>query len=233
MEQNMNNWIYIKSDCIIDAYAVASVLNDVINSEFFLVRRTRFAKLFKNHPHISMSDFYDNSEGSKIITINPTNVEDFNELTHLISEKLGIDNHEQKTIYTPDMPDVLDFSSVDIFFMLSEEPQEPLNLNFVDIAVSAFKSRQISIISAGTIAIPCIRGCRDYRGLITWEYLPLIAKQNKSALIITNDFDYIILCKAIGLEYILLKNDNGVMYANNEVLNHPNELINLINQKIS
>ena len=65
----MNKWIYIKSDRIIDAYAVASVLNDVPDTEFFLVRKTRFAKLFKNHPHISMSGFYENSEDSQLIII--------------------------------------------------------------------------------------------------------------------------------------------------------------------
>ena len=101
------------------------------------------------------------------------------------------------------------------------------------MAVNVFKSRQISTISAGTMNFPCIRGCEDYRELITWEYLPLIAARNKSALIVTNESDYTTFCTAVGLNYILLENKNGIMCANNQVLNHPNELINLINQQIS
>lgn len=101
------------------------------------------------------------------------------------------------------------------------------------MAVNAFKARQISVISAGTMVFPCIRGCKDYRELLTWEYLPLIATRNKSALIITNESDYAILCRAVGLNYILMRTENGIMYANDQILNHPNELINLINQQIS
>lgn len=229
----MNKWIYIKSDRIIDAYAVASVLNDVSDTKFFLVRKTRFAKLFKNHPHISMSGFYENGDDSQLITINPTDVEDFKELIYRIAEKLGVENHDSNSIYNPDIPEVLDFSLADIFLMFSEGAQEPLNLNFIDMAVNVFRARQISTISAGAMAIPCIRGCKDYRGLVTWEYLPLIATHNKSALIITNESDYATLCKSVGLNYILVKNENGIMSANNQTLNHPNELINLINQQIS
>ena len=229
----MNKWIYIKSDRIIDAYAVASVLNDVPNTEFFLVRKTRFAKFFKNHPHISMSGFYENSEDSQLIIINPTDVEDFKELTCQIAKKLGVENRDTWSMYNPNIPKVLDFSLVDMFLMFSDEPQEPLNLNFIDIVINVFKVQQITTISAGTMALPCIKGCKDYRKLVTWEYLPLIATQNKSALIITNESDYTALCRAVGLNYILVKNENGIMCANNQILNHPNELINLINQQIS
>lgn len=228
----MNKWIYIKSNRIIDAYAVASVLNDVSDTEFFLVRKTQFAKLFKNHPSISMSGFYENGEESQLITINPTDVEDCKELTCQIAKKLGVEYHNSSSMYNPDIPEVLDFSLADIFLMFSEEPQEPLNLNFIDMAVNIFKARQIFAISTGTMAIPCIRGCKDYRGLVTWEYLPLIATHNKSALIITNESDYATLCRFVGLNYILVKNENGIMYANNQILNHPNELINLINQQM-
>lgn len=233
MEQNMNKWIYIKSDRIIDAYAVASILNDASNTDFFLVRKTRFAKLFKNHPNICMTGFYENNEDSRLITINPYEIEDFKELTCQIAKELGIENHVTNSMYKPDIPEILDFSLTDIFLMFSEKPQEPLNLNFIDIAVNVFKTRQISTISSGTMAIPYIRGCKDYREMITWEHLPLIAAHNKSALIITNESDYITLCRAVGLNYILLENENGIMYANNKMLNHPDELINLINQKIS
>ena len=228
----MNKWIYIKSDRIIDAYAVASILDGVSDLEFFLVRKTRFAKLFKNHPHISTSGFYKNSKDSQLITINPTDVEDFKELSCLIAKELGIEKHNSSSMYNPNMPEVLDFSLVDIFLMFSEKSQEPLNLNFIDMVVNIFKARQKSTISAGAMVIPCIRGCKDFRGLVTWEYLPLIAAQNKSALIITNESDYASLCKAIGLNNILVKNKNGIMYANNQMLCHPNELINLINQQI-
>lgn len=229
----MNKWIYIKSDRLIEAYAVASVLNDVSDAKFFLVRKTRFAKLFKNHPHIIISGFYDNGDDSQLITITPADVEDFEELTCRTAEKLGVENHDSNSIYKPDLPEVLDFSLADIFLMFSDVRQEPLNLNFIDMAVNAFKGRQISTISAGTMAVPCIRGCKDYRGLVTWEYLPLIAAHNKSALIITNDSDYAALCKSVGLNYILVKNENGIMYADNQALCHPDELINLINQQIS
>ena len=229
----MNKWIYIKSDRIIDAYAVASVLYDVSDTEFFLVRRTRFAKLFKNHPHICMSGFYKNDEDSQLITIDSTTVEDFKVLKCQIAKKLGEENHDISTMYIPDTPEVLDFSLTNMFLMFSDGAQEPLNLNFIDMAVNVLKARQIFSISTGTMTIPCIRGCKDYRELITWEYLPLIAIHNKTALIITNESDYATLCAAIGLDHILLENKNGIMYANNQALNHPNELINLINQQIS
>lgn len=98
-----------KSDRIIDAYVVASVLNDVSDIEFFLVRRARFAKLFKNHPHISMSGFYENDEDSQLVTINPTDVEDFKTLTYQIAKKLGVDNHRTNSTYNPNIPEVLDF----------------------------------------------------------------------------------------------------------------------------
>lgn len=229
----MNKWIYIKSDRIIDAYAVASVLHDVSDTEFFLVRRTRYAKLFKKHPHVCMSGFYKNDADSQLITIDSTNVEDFKVLKCQIAKKLGVENLDTGSMYIPDIPEVLDFYLANIFLLFSDRTQEPLNLNFIDMAVNVFKARQIFAISTGTMTIPCIRGSKDYRELITWEYLPLIAIHNKSALIITNESDYAALCVAIGLNYILLENKNGIMYANNQALNHPNELINLINQQIS
>lgn len=229
----MNKWIYIKSNRIIDAYAVASVLNNVSDTEFFLVRKMRFAKLFKNHPHISMSGFYENDEDSQLVIINSTDIGDFEELTCQIAKKLGVENYDINFRYNPDMPEVLDFSLANIFLLFSEEPQELLNLNFIDTAINVCKAREISTISAGTMAFPCIRGCKDYRELVTWEYLPLIATQNKSALIITNASDYATFCRAIGLNCILVKSENGIMYANNLILNHVSELINLINQQIS
>ena len=229
----MNKWIYIKSDRIIDAYVVASVLNDVSDTEFCLVRKMRFAKLFNKHPHILKSGFYENNNDSQLITINPTDTEDFKELSCLVAEKLAVENFDSYSMYKPIMPKVLDFGEVDIILMFSEELQEPLNLNFIDVAVNAFKTRQIAIISAGTMTIPCIRGCKDYRGLVTWEYLPLIVTQNKSVLIITNDPDYATFCKIVGLNHIFVQNEDETMYANNRTLNHPNELINLINQQIS
>ena len=229
----MNKWIYIKSDRIIDAYAVASVLYDVSDTEFILVRRTKFAKLFKNHPHICMSGFYEKDEDSQLITIDSADIEDFKVLKCQIATKLGVENHDIGSMYIPDMLEVIDFSLADIFLMFSDDAQEPLNLDFIDIAVNVFKARQLFAISAGTMTIPCIRGSKDYRELITWEYLPLIAIRNKTALIITNESEYATLCTAIGLGYILLENKNGIMYANNQALNHPNELINLINQQIA
>lgn len=227
----MNKWIYIKSDRIIDAYAVASVLKDTLDTEFFFVRKVRFAKLFKNHPHISMSGFYTPSKPSQLICINQTDVEDFKVLRSHISQQLGIEDSDCST-YTPDIPEVLDFSLAQIFLMFSENSKELLNLNFIDIAVNVFRTQQISTISAGVMDIPCIRGCKDYRGLVTWEYLPIIARHNKTALIITNEYDYATLCEVVGLNCILLKCENGIMYANNQALNHPAELINMINQQI-
>ena len=115
---------------------------------------------------------------------------------------------------------------------MSDVQQEPLNLNYIDIAVRQFKPCLITI-SAGSMAVPCIRGCKDYRAIVTWEYMPIIASNNSSALILTNDTGYAELCKFLGLNFIYMKSENGIMFANSQKIKHPDELINMINQQIS
>ena len=232
MEQNMNKWIYIKSNRLIDAYVVASVLNDAQGTSYCMVRRAMYAKLFMNHSSISETGFWNSHDEDQLITITTTTSINYNNLRSTISEQLGLTAYNEGQIYIPELPDVLDFSLVDIIIMMSDVQQEPLDLTFIDFAVRFFKPR-LKIISAGTMAVPCIRGCKDYRAIITWEYMPIIANNNSSALIITNDTGYADLCMFLGLNTIYMKSENGTMYANSQIIKHPDELINMINQQIS
>ena len=232
MEQNMNKWIYIKSNRLIDAYVVASVLNDARGTSYCMVRRAMYSKLFKNHPSILENSFGESHDKDQLITIAATTCINNDDLRSSISGQLGIIANKEGHNYIPKLPDVLDFSLVDIIIMISDAQQEPLNLNLIDIAVRFLKPN-LKTISAGTMAVPCIRGCKDYRAIVTWENLPIIASNNKSALILTNDLGYVDLCKYLGLNFIYLKSDNGSMYANSQIINHPDELINMINQQIS
>ena len=230
----MNKWIYIKSDSIIDAYAVASVLNGSTNNNFYLIRKVLFAKLFNTHPRILKKDFCECCDNSQLITINPNGIKDFKELLCHVAEHLEVEYQPTScSLYIPTMPEFVEFSHIDIILMFSEDLHEPLDLSFLDMAVNYFKTRQLCTISAGTMSIPCIRGSKDYRGLVTWEYIPVIAAQNKSVLILTNNVDYAALCKVVGLNYIVLQSEDGIMSSDDQQLRHPHELINLINQKIS
>ena len=232
MEQNMNKWIYIKSNRLIDAYVVASVLNDVQGTSYCMVRRAMYAKLFMNHPSISETGFWKAHDEDQLITITATTSINYNNLRSTISEQLGLTAYKEGQIYIPELPDVLDFSLVDIIIMMSDVQQEPLDLTFIDFAIGFFKPL-MKTISAGTMAVPCIRGCKDYRAIITWEYMPIIANNNSSALILTNDTGYADLCMFLGLNTIYMKSENGTMYANSQIIKHPDELINMINQQIS
>lgn len=232
MELNMNKWIYIKSNRLIDAYVVALVLNDVHGTSYSMVRRAMFSRLFKNHPSISEKGFWESHDENRLITITATTSISNDELRSTISEQLGLVANKKEYIYIPQLPYVMDFSLANIIIMMSDVQQEPLNLNLIDMAVRFFKPH-LKMISAGTMAIPCIRGCKDYRAIVTWEYLPIIANSNNSVLIITNDSGYVDLCKFLGLKSIYINSDNGTMCANNQIINHPYELINMINQQIS
>lgn len=228
----MNKWIHIKSNRLIDAYVVASVLNDAQGTSYCMVRRAMYAKLFRNHPSISGNGFWESHDEDLLITIPATTGISNDDLRSTISEQLGLVVQKKEHIYIPDLPDVMDFSLANIIIMMSEVQQEPLNLNYIDIAVRFFKPR-LKTISAGTMAVPCIRGCKDYRAIVTWEYMPIIANNNSSALILTNDTGYADLCKFLGLNTIYMKSENGTMYANSQIIKHPDELINMINQQIS
>ena len=230
MEQNMNKWIYIESNHLVDAYVVASVLNNAQNASYCMVRRVKFAKLFKNHPAISKSDMFEANDEDQLIRITPAEGLNNEDLINTISKLLGLGTYKNE--YIPNLPEVMDLSMVDMVLMMSEEPHEPLDLNLIDIAVKAFKPHLKTIISAGTMAVPCIRGCEDYREIITWEYPPILAGKNRSTLILTNDTEYMNLCQFLGIKSIYMNSDNGMMYANNQIIKHPDELINLINQQI-
>ncbi len=231
MEQNMNKWIYIKSNRLIDAYVVASVLNDTQGTSYCMVRRAMYKKLFLNHPSISENGFWESRDEDQLITIAATASISNDDLRSILSEQLGLVPNKEGHIYIPELPDVIDFSLFDIIIMMSDVQQEPLNLNFIDIAVRYFKPC-LKTISTGTMVVPCIRGSKDYRAIVTWEYMPIIANNNSSALILTNDIGYVDLCRFLGLKFIYVKSENGTMYANSQIIKHPDELINMINQQL-
>ena len=85
----MIKWIYIKSDRLIDAYAVASVLAKT-NDGFAIVRKARFASLFSDLLPNVKYDFFPAGDENELIKIEPNNSKNITESLVHISKQLGV-----------------------------------------------------------------------------------------------------------------------------------------------
>lgn len=222
----MNKWIYIKSDRLIDAFAVASVLAKT-NDGFAIARKARFASLFSDLLPNVKYDFFPAGDENELIKIEPNNSKNITESLVYISKQMGINCDTVIDCNNLVMPSVnLDINQC---VMLTPEEQE-IDLQLIDYSINSVQQKGYNAACAGMTPIPCIRGTKDYRGILKWIHIPALAK--KDIVLITNNEDYAQLADSYKMKNILLSNVNNVLFANGIRIEHPDELSNIIQRTI-
>ena len=180
----MIKWIYIKSDRLIDAYAVASVLAKT-NDGFAIVRKARFASLFSDLLPNVKYDFFPAGDENELIKIEPNNSKNITESLVHISKQLGVNCDTIIDCNNLVIPSVnLD---INLCVMLMPYEQE-IDLQLIDYSINSVQQKGYNVACAGKTPIPCIRGTKDYIGILNWIHIPKLAK--KDIVLITNNEDY-------------------------------------------
>lgn len=235
MIANMNNmaeWIYIKSNKVVDWIAVSNALDNT-EQNFNVVRRSGITKLFSSSPKISLIGFP--KENDNIITIDEVDAPTYDERIKIISSKLSIDTptcfNLPKSTTIPDVVLKRISDNQGGALCLYPEEKKPIDLVFIDEAIIPIIDSGILIYSAGCIDIPPIRKTTDMRGLM--DVLDISSLANRFKFIITNDRSlYMIAKKACIPSFILsITDDNGFM-VNGRKICRPSEMTNMIKEQI-
>lgn len=222
----MIKWIYIKSDRLIDAYAVTSVLANS-NEDFAIVRKARFASLFRTILPNVLYDYFPAGENDELIVIEPSKSNNIIESLACISKQLGVNCDTIVDCNNLVMPNVnLD---INLCIMLTPEEQE-IDLHLIDHSINNILQKGYTVACAGETPIPCIRGTKDYRCILNWVHIPALATKN--IVLVTNNEDYVQLADSYNMKNILLSNIDNVLYANGIRIEHPDEFSNIILQTL-
>ena len=117
-----------------------------------------------------------------------------------------------------------------IILVINDVNQKPIDLLFIDEICKGFTEKGISIYSVGCPYIPCIRGSRDLRGLLSMVELVRILRECKA--VITNDEEIRDLGEALSLNYFYLCEEDGVHYCNGNSIAVPGQVFNLISKSV-
>ena len=222
----MIKWIYIKSDRLIDAYAVASVLAKT-NDGFAIVRKARFASLFSDLLPNVKYDFFPAGDANELVKIEPNNSKNITESLVHISKQLGVNCDTIIDCNNLVIPSVnLD---INLCVMLMPYEQE-IDLQLIDYSINSVQQKGYNVACAGKTPIPCIRGTKDYIGILNWIHIPKVAK--KDIVFLTNNEDYAQIADSYKMKNILLSNVDNVLFANGIRIEHPDELSNIIQRTI-
>ena len=222
----MSKWIYIKSDRLIDAYAVVALLQKS-GEDYSVVRRARFAPLFRTLLPNTKWDFYPAGENDELITIEPTEACTIAESIEIITKQLDLlceCTLDQIELISPDV-------NVDINFCLMLTPEEhEMPLQLIDLSINNILQKGYVGACAAHTPLPCIRGCKDYRCVINWLHIPVLVE--KGVAIITNNKDIGQLAKSFDGETVILSHSNDITCANGVNVDHPITLTNIIQRTL-
>ena len=117
-----------------------------------------------------------------------------------------------------------------IILVINDVNQKPVDLLFIDEICNGITEKGVIIYSVGCPFIPCIRGTKDLRGLLSMIDIVRILKDCKA--LITNDEDIRDLCDALSLNYFYLCEEEGVHYCNGNSIAVPGQVFNLIYKSV-
>lgn len=221
----MSNWIYIKSNRLIDAFAVASLISE--NQEMSVVRKRRFAPLFRSCLSNNHYDYYSNNSEDKLVIIEQNEAQTIQNAISLIAKKLEIETREPISCSQIHMPNV--DTHLDFCLMLSHD-DHIIDLQLIDFAINSLVKQGLIGACIGDTPVPCIRGCRDYRCILKWEHIPMLA--SKKMTIITNSDDYAQVAISYGASVVHISSIEGRTSANGYVVEYPDILSNIILKSI-
>lgn len=228
MIQNTMNkkWIYLKSNNITDALALATVLS-YTSEQFNIVRRAYYTEILKSLPNVNIS-FYTPSEGSSLITIQASSNLCFKEICASYFNLLGINIPENYKCYdgflkhNEQISRILEESSYGLFYIL---PDNQIDLFFYDNIARVYEQHNVKFISGGTLMLPCIKGTIDLRDLLSIPTLFSIKHNIK--FLITNVHDIANACKAYDIQAYEITMDEHIKIES-QIVNNPQEIVNFI-----
>ena len=194
------NWIYLKSKQPADALALATVIS-YSSDTFCIVRRTSNSFFFRGLKNVII-DYYPNSEEDNLLVVDGINSDSWQTICHILSEKLNINT---PSVCQPYLGFVAINDSVikqwgdakSILLYLFPDSDRRLDLMLIDQLVRLLEQKGLKSVDGGTIVLPCIKGTKDLRQIIS---LPvLFSLKNKIEFIITTDYSLKPIGEALGI----------------------------------
>lgn len=228
MKTDMNTWVYLKSDNIADALALATIIS-YSSETFFIVRRSMYAYVFNGLNNVVM-DFFPNTADVTLITIDELPTDSWHRKCELLSEKMGLPN---KSVYIPYDGFVKHSSELEriwgeqckILLYFFPHPDQKLDLIIIDEVVRIFEKKGLFSVSGGTNIMPCIRNTQDLRQLI--DIAVICSLKNKISFILTSEIQLKTIGEAIGIKTYVISDINGLAI-DNIAMTNANQIANFI-----
>lgn len=223
----MEDWIYIKSDDLGDAYALSSILY-CSEIQCNIVRKSSFTSFFEIHPNVKRIGFPIADDNKIVIT--KTNETNFNNRCLNIARQLSF---SPKEAYIPYIPKECKHPALERFengrhylLLLLNNNETVLDLMFIDCVVSKLLDLGITSIIGGSINFPYIRRCIDLRDLVDLSFIKGLNTSN--IVILTNEVYWNVVAESLNIPSILLSLENKVLLANKKPILQSSQLANLI-----
>lgn len=225
---NMNTWIYLKSDNIADALALATIIS-YSSETFFIVRRSMYAYVFYGLNNVVM-DFFPNTANVSLITIDEIPTDSWHRKCEIITEKIGLPSRSEYPPYDGFAKHSFDIEKVwgeqcKVLLYLFPHPDQKLDLIIIDEIVRIFERKGLSSVSGGTNIMPCIRNTIDLRQLINMAVICSI--KNKISFILTSEIQLKTIGEAFGIKTYVISDIEGLAI-DNVSMNNANQIANYI-----
>ncbi len=225
----MMNWIYLKSDSIIDILSL-SVALDNATQKWNIVRTTGVSQYLSCHPGVSSIGFP--SPDDNVVTINLMEDGSFYDKVVHILQSINEDPQEDLMDFEPhydvEHPNILERIRNEKYavLLLTMYGDRPLDLFFIDEACRQISNAGFKMASLGTMIIPCIRGTYDLRGLLNGS--ETLAALEHAPFVISNDPHIIEYCCVRNIKAFHLEQNETSLSCNKFPMFSPNHLANLI-----
>lgn len=225
-------WIYLKSNNLADALALATVLFHS-GLEYHIVRRSCISPFFSNMDNVHIG-FYEKSEGSELIVINEVDSDSWKQKCDSIAACLNIGELDSYKPYSGFVKtfDISGYLSQDKNYCLLymfPHPDLRIDFIFIDQVIRIFEQQGVKAISGGSNMLPCIHGSLDLREVV--DVLKLCNLLEKVKFVITTERDIASICEAFDTKAFVIaageqmKLDGFVMHDSNEMVNYINSLL--------
>ena len=224
----MSEWIYLNSNRIEDILALSTVLDNA-EKKYSIVRTSRSTPFFANHPNVECIGHPAQSDTVHTIESEPLGA--FSDRIQNIAAVLDIQEITKTAVcihYTPRHSHLLDRIKAPgaCILYLEDNHESPLDLMYLDEVCHQLSDGNIMTASIGEMAVPCIRGTLDLRGLLDFPEL-LIAIDNAPFLITNNDELKSYCMISNKPVYYLNQKEDGV-YCNDIKSSTPGQIVNMV-----
>lgn len=225
----MKKWIYLKSNNLADALALATVLKDT-EEQFYVVRQSFSSSMFKGLANVTV-DFYKKED--ELIEICPIMESSWRNKCVFLSNVLGLeikDEYEPYNIFNTQVS-VQKSLLQRKYALLYLFPNTLYNIDLIliDQVVRTFEHQQLEFVSAGSGIIPCINGTKDYRQIVDIAMIEKI--KDNIAFIITSENFMSTIGEAFGIKVFVLSYNEGLTL-NDYPVDNSSQIVNLIMSNI-